>query len=552
MPTISISTEKLRDGLETDLTVDDLEEELAQLGTDVESIDDETTKVEIFPNRPDLLSSPGLLRNLRGLLDEETGLVDYPVHDSEYTVSVSEDVQGVRGRTACAIIKGLSLDQDDLDELITLQEKLHVTYGREREECAIGLYPLDKLSFPITYTALKPDDIAFTPLGSKTEQSAQTILSTHEKGEEYQELLADKSKYPVFQDSTGSFLSLPPIINSQHTGRVTTSTTDLFIESSGHDLETVLRALNIVCAHLSDDGGSVHEVSIEYPDETVRTPSIDDVDTTSVSTTKVNDWLGTDLSADTMTRMLGRMRHGVETSEDGETINVSNPKYRVDMIGTSDVIEDVAIGYGFNEVGTDEGRDHTNGVQSRETRFENKIRSYMIGAGFQEVYTFSLTNASTAADLSAKKPVELSNTVSDTYNALRCSIIPEHLDVLQSNAHYSYPQQLFEVGRVFTEDASQQTGVREKTHLCLTVSGSENSFSMIQGLLQGLEERFGCAVEVKEHSHPAMIDGRTAALITNSDIIGVFGELHPSVLDDFDVKQPTSAGEIDLRPIITN
>ena len=550
MPTISISTDKLRDGLETDLTVDELEEELAQLGTDVEAIDDETTKVEIFPNRPDLLSSHGLLRNLRGLLDEETGLKEYPVHDSEYTVSVSEAVRDVRGRTACAVIKGLSLDQDDLDELIALQEKLHVTYGRERAKCAIGLYPLDKLSFPITYTALKPDNIAFTPLGSKTEQSAETILSSHEKGEKYNELLADKSKYPVFQDSAGSFLSLPPIINSQHTGRVTTSTTDLFIESSGHDLETVLRALNIVCAHLSDAGGSVHEVNIEYPDETVRTPSIDDVDTTSVKTTKVNEWLGTDLEPETMTTMLGRMRHGVNITENGEIINVSNPTYRVDMIGSSDVIEDVAIGYGFNEVGTDDQRDHTNGAQTHETRFENKIRSYIVGAGFQEVYTFSLTNASTAADLSTDTPVELANTVSDTYNALRCSIIPEHLGVLQSNAHYSYPQKLFEVGRVFKDDASQETGVREETHLCLTVSGSEDGFSMIQGLLQGLEERFDCSINVKEHSHPAMIAGRTAALITNSDIIGVFGELHPSVLNDFDVKQPTSAGEIDLRPII--
>lgn len=551
MPTISINTEDLLNGLETDLTLSELEELLAQLGTDVESVTEDETEVEIFPNRPDLLSTQGLLRNLKGLLDEESGLVDYDVKPSNYNVTVTDDVAPIRGKTACAVIKGIDLDQDDLEELITLQEKIHVTYGRERKRCAIGLYPLEKISFPVTYTALPPETIQFTPLGSSTEHTAESILANHEKGEAYSHLLEDEDRYPVFRDDDGSILSLPPVINSKHTGEVTTSTESVFIECSGHDLQTVKRALNIVCAHLSDLGGTIHKVEVSYSDGDVTTPTLESVDRHAVSERDINDWLGTTLTTDEIKAMLGRMRHDAGESETSEIINVSNNTYRIDLLGKSDIIEEIAIGYGFNTIEPDSRREHTNGSKSEKTRFEDKIRDYLIGSGFQEVYTYSLTNSETARNISREQPVELLNSLSDNYNALRSSVVPEHLSVLEDNAHYSYPQQIFEVGRTFRDNSSQATGVKEKIKLCITISGDMKGFSELQKIITGLNELFEENIRVVEGEHPAMIDGRTASLITNNDVIGFFGEIHPRILTEYDVTQPTAIGELSIHRLTT-
>lgn len=545
MPSIAINKQRFQDALTKDIDDETTMSILSQLGVEVEAITDEAIELEIFPNRPDLLSLPGIVRNTKGLLDEATGQPTYEVQQSSNAVIVDDSVLPVRPETACAIVKDLTLTEDLVDELVTLQEKIHVTYGRDRRKCALGLYPLSKITFPVTYQAKNPDDITFTPLGGESPQTAKTILKSHEKGQEYEDLLKNHDQYPVFTDATDATLSLPPIINSEHTGRVTTSTEDLFIEASGHDRQTVIRALNIVCAHLDDIGGKTHRVTVKREDTSLKTPTIDKSDTTQIEAEEANEWLGTDLSAEKMISMLGRMRHDANT-ESEKIINVNNPTYRTDILSPTDLYEEIAIGHGYNNIEPDDGRTHTNGGQTSLTSFEDKLRAFLTGTKSQEVYSYSLCNKEESDSLTRSPNIPLKNSLSDKYNSLRSSLLPNHLQILSENTHHSYPQSLFEIGPIFQENDSETTSVKEFQQLCITICGSETGFTDTQSILARLGTRLGISTGFDPTSHPSMIDGRSAALIINSDDIGVFGEIHPRILGEFDINQPTVIGLVDV------
>lgn len=546
MPTLTLSTQALLNDLETDLSVDELEDSLSQLGIEVEGIDDTATDIEVFPNRPDFLSRTGVTRNLKGVLGETTGLPAYDVKDSDYEVIINESVTDIRPYTACAVVTGLNLDQDRLDELITLQEKLHVTYGRDRKKCAIGLYPASKISFPVTYTAKQPSKISFTPLGSDTALNAAQLLEDHEKGKEHGWILDGYEQYPVFEDAQGSILSMPPIINSEATGAVSTNDEKLFIECSGHDFDHVNTALSIIVADLLDNGGEAHRVTLSYPDTERYTPDMTSSGSQDVSVSDVNDWLGTSFDAADVCEKVEAMRHRASISENNDIINVSNPPYRSDIIGDSDIYEDIAIGHGYNNITPDDRRLHTNGGYTSLTVLERRIRDSMVGAGFQEVYTYSLCDADKENELSLEQPVEVVNSASDRYTGLRSSVIPSHLGVLQDNTSTSYPQEIFEVGRVFTSSEAEETGVEESEVLTATVSGRNDSFSRLRNILERLKRLFDIDFIVEQTDHPVFIDGRGILISTNNDDIGVIGEVHPRVLDEYDIKQATSLMELSI------
>src|SRR3989344_489018 len=208
-------------------------------GTAVESLSENEIELEILPNRPDLLSMQGFIRAIKAFEGKETGIKKYKINPSKYVVEVSKSVKEIRPHTACAVIKDLKFSDESLKEIISLQERLHATIGRKRKKCAIGIYPLDKISFPIKYEAREPENIKFTPLGYEKEMNAHQILQKHPAGKEYSDLLNKMPRYPIFIDSHKKILSMPPIINSAETGHVVKETTSVFVECSGHSLNTL-------------------------------------------------------------------------------------------------------------------------------------------------------------------------------------------------------------------------------------------------------------------------------------------------------------------------
>ena len=90
------------------------------------------------------------------------------------------------------------------------------------------------------------------------------ILSKHPKGRDYAHLLEGKKLFPYFIDAQNNILSMPPIINSHQTGKISESTKDVFIECSGFDYQTLKTCLNIIVTALADMGGQIYSLELDY------------------------------------------------------------------------------------------------------------------------------------------------------------------------------------------------------------------------------------------------------------------------------------------------
>lgn len=253
MPTVEFKFKELCSFLGRNFKPDELKERISMLGVDLERIDEDKIIMEIFPNRPDLLSIEGLSRALKGVLGIETGLKSYNLIESNVKIFVDKSVENVRPCINGAIIKNISMDENFLISIMDLQEKLHLTHGRNRRKVAIGIHDLSKIEPNFTYKAVKPNEISFVPLDMSEEMSLDEILRKHSKGREYSFILEKKERYPVILDKNKNVISFPPIINAELT-RVTHETREIFIDVTGLDENAVNQALNIVTTAIVERG----------------------------------------------------------------------------------------------------------------------------------------------------------------------------------------------------------------------------------------------------------------------------------------------------------
>ncbi len=261
MPTVEFDLREINHLLGNKYKIDDIEEKISMLGVDLEDIDNERLVMEVFPNRPDLLSVEGFVRALKGFLEIETGFKEYNITDSGIKILIEESVNNVRPYIVGAVIRNLSLNEKRLVSLMNLQEKLHITHGRNRKKVAIGIHDMKKIEGPFTYKAIKPDDIRFVPLDMKEELNLREILERHPKGIQYKWTLSGLKRYPIIVDKYNRVLSFPPIINGELT-RVGEDTEDIFIDVTGLDNVAVNQALNIIVTSIADRGGEIQSIKL--------------------------------------------------------------------------------------------------------------------------------------------------------------------------------------------------------------------------------------------------------------------------------------------------
>ena len=198
MPTVEFNFEELKKFLGKEgekFKPEELKDKISMLGVDLEKIDSESLIMEIFPNRPDLLSIEGFARALKGILNLEYGLKNYPVKESNVKIFVErKTIEKVRPYIVSAIIKNVSIDEDTLISLMDIQEKLHLTHGRNRRKVAIGIHDFSKVEAPFFYKGVKPDEISFVPLDMNEKLTLDEILEKHPKGREYAYILKGKYK----------------------------------------------------------------------------------------------------------------------------------------------------------------------------------------------------------------------------------------------------------------------------------------------------------------------------------------------------------------------
>lgn len=545
MPTVTINKKLFLKLVGKGFNDEVLKDRIAMLGTSVESLNKEEIIVEVPPNRPDFLSEQGLARAFSSFMKIEKGLKEVKVLKSEEKVVIEDSVKDVRPYTACCIVKGLKFDDENIKSVIQIQEKLHITYGRNRKKCAVGIYPLEKIKMPIYFRALEPSKIRFKPLGYKVEMDGAEILIDHPTGKEFAHLLSGYKKYPIFVDATGQILSMPPVINSEETGRVSASTKDVFIECSGFEYSVVSKALAMIVYALSEIGGKIYSMDLIYNKEKKVSPDLEPI-AMKLDLEYINKRLGLDLKEKEALELLSRMGYG---SEKGKVLV---PAYRADILHQIDLTEDIAIAYGYENFKSEIPNVATVGAETDLEVFKNKIAGVLVGYGLLEVNTYNLASMKNQTTLmnSDIKVIELANALNEEYNVLRAWLIPSFLEILKNNKHNEYPQEIFGSGKVFLKNESSETGVCEKVRLCCMLSNAKVNFTSIKQVFDGLFKAIDVEHSIESCEHNSFISGRCARVSVNGKGVAYIGEINPEVLSNFELENPVACFELNLSELL--
>ena len=511
---------------------------LPMIGSDIERIGEDHVDVEFFPSRPDLFSVEGVARAMRGFLGLETGLPGYHVTPSGISFSVDPGLASIRPYLGTAVIRGISLDEEAILSLMGLQEALHWALGRGRSKVAIGVHDLDRVTPPFRYIA-EQRTRSFVPLDYEREMTMEEILEEHPKGRAFAGIVRDFPKFPLIVDACNQVLSFPPIINGELT-RVTGESKNLLLDTTGTDERAVMTAVNILCTALADAGGRIESVEVQGTHIPTLAPM-----TRLVSARECSSLLGVDLTPADLSVLLERMRFGAEPAGD-DGVRVTVPCYRADIMHDWDIFEDAAIAYGYENFNAELPPTFTIGRVHPVIAIASAVRSLGSGLGYQEVIPFTLTSEKVMYRRMQRTPdprtLCVLHPISEENTMVRTGILPLLIETLQFNRHRELPQRLFAVGDVVEGLVTFQKAAFVSLHPAA-------DFSEAYAVADALCRELSIPYAAEESDDPALIPGRRGHLLVKGRRAGTFGEIHPGVLNAFELEHPVAAVEIDLTAV---
>ncbi len=568
MPTITIFKQDLETLLVSPgeaprpITMEQLEESLMLVKGELKGQNPDTGELRIElqdSNRPDLWCCEGIARQFRA--KRQGALAPYDFLSAKLKLpkqlNVAPGLEKVRPYVAACAATGYLVTQEGLAQLIQTQEKLSEMFGRKRRTVSIGLYRLAAIEFPVTYDLVKPDGASFTPLGMDTVMTLGEMLLVHPKGLEFGGILAGHDRLPFLRDAKGQALSFPPIINSRESGEVLVGDNALFVEVTGTDLTMVVLTLNIFAANLADRGAVIEPIEVRYPYKTalgrgVITPQdLEKSQKLPIST--IEQALGQELGALEVSKALMAYGYGVATK--GKHVTVRLPFYRQDLMHAMDVVEDVAISLGYGDFLPVMPSQFTVGGLSRVEEVSDRVRTLMVGMGFQEIISNILGSPQDLRDAMRLEGtewgrlVEVDNVMSQNFSALRQWMLPSLLRVEAASNRAFYPHRVFEAGEVARPDPAQSVGSRTVTVLGGMIAHADTHFSEAHSCLDTLFYYVNQTYTLEPIQHPSFLAGRVGSIVSEGKQIGVIGELHPEVLERWQIAVPAVAFEIDLTEL---
>eukprot|EP00903_Cladosiphon_okamuranus_P013526 g12598.t1 len=569
-------------------------------------------KIDIPANRYDLLCIEGLARALRVFLGEEDSPVFHTVEPTggaaaRQKMTVGPGAAKIRPYVVCAVLRGVTFNAKSYKSFMDLQDKLHQNICRRRTLVAIGAHDLNTVKGPFRYDAVPPSDVDFVPLTPNDQGvfNAKALLDLYNTDpavkhlKPYTPIIYESEVYPVIKDANGDVLSLPPVING-HLSRIRLETTDVFIECTATDLTKANIVLDTMVTMFSEycgDKFSVEPVDVTYddkPSETQTTPLLS-TRTEEASVAEICSIIGVEIEPEEICRLCTKMQLGpaeiVEMKEEGsggKGIKVFVPPTRSDILHPVDVVEDVAIAYGFNKIPTTMPSTLSVGGHQPLNNFGDLLREEIARAGYTEMLTHGLCSRNENFKLLRREEepcVSLLNPAHIEYEVVRTSLLPGALKTAQFNRAMPVKDgvRLFEISDVVLRDDSGDTGARNCRRLVATYMGPTAGFEIIHGLVDRImslvqvppsEEYSGndprarmggpwrenMRYRIEPVDRPTFFPGRCAdvVLMTKEEggsawsevTLGSFGMVHPEVLKAFDLRDPSSAVEIDLEPLM--
>ena len=533
-----------------------------------QSEDQRVIKIELNDtNRPDLWSTNGVARQLRvhgggkpadysSFLSREGDIKD----NNGRVVTVDPELKDIRPYMVAFMIEGKPIDEPMLLDIIQTQEKLAWNFGRKRKSISMGLYRISQMKWPVHYKAVDPDKTSFVPLTFEKPLTCRQILDEHPKGKDYGWIIKDFKKFPLLTDDNNEVMSMAPVINSATLGAVQVGDKDLMVELTGDNMANLMLAANIVACDFADCGYTIRPIKVEHPYETgfgksICAPFYFQKPTKAVLK-NINKLLGSSFTKEQVVEALVRMSNKVETADvNGDVeFTVWPAPFRNDFLHEVDIIEDVMIGIGLDNFNAEKPNDFTIGRLMPLTLFSRKAKNIMVGLGYQEMifnYLGSKKDYIEKMNIDDSKIIEVSNPMSENYQFVRPSIIASLLRAESGSANAIFPHKIFEIGKVAYLCQEENTGTRTRQSLGFMTASSNANFnsaaSEVSSLLYFLDHEY----KVAECDDPRFIPGRQAAIMVNGKQVGVFGEVHPQVLENWSITVPCVAGEIDIEEVMT-
>lgn len=561
MPTIDIKKKDLDGLIGKKFSLSALEKYLMLAKAELKEYNAETDdlKVELSDsNRPDLWSAEGIARQIRTAVSGRPE--KYPFFNrfekASRRITVSREMKAVRPFIAACTCRAVKMTDDILAQMIQSQEKLSEIFGRRREAVSIGIYELDRITFPVEYKLADPKDprYAFTPLGMEERLTLSEIIERHPKGIAYGGIVKHHERWPILTDSMGRVLSFPPIINSREIGEVKADTKNILIEVTGSDMRMVNLTLNILAISFHDRGGVIEPIEVEYRYATELGRRIvfpkDSSSRISVPLEAFSKLLGEDVSASNVRKRLFAYGHNVKAAKG--RIDVQSPPYRDDIMHPVDIIEDYAVSRGYDSFAPVMPREATVGSLSALEMLSDSVRTCMIGAGFQEIMSNILGGREELADavMAGEGLVEVDNPMSLAYSVLRNSLLPSllHVEALSSKAFYSH--RVFEVGEVAIQDSRDIMGCRTDLNLGGLIAHPTANFSEAHSYLDVLLYYLGIGYRLEPAIHPLFMQGRCGMIVSGDTVLGFIGEVSPEALERRQISMPCAGFEVNLDRIL--
>ena len=531
-------------------------------------------KIEVAANRYDLLCLEGLALALRVFLSKQKMPEIKPLNilpEEERQLIVYDSVNDVRPIGLCAILRDINFTDEMLKSFMDLQDKLHNNICRGRKLVSMGTHDLDTVKGPFSYRALSPEKIHFVPLNREEEVNGDglmSLLKDDPKLGKYLYLLEGKEKYPVMMDSNGVIMSLPPIINSQHT-KMTLNTHNVLLDITGIDLtkcEIVLNTLIAMFSVYCKNPFTVEEIKVInqktgegkiYPDLTPRKFQVD------INYLKTITGIY-DILPEKITKLLEKMELSAKILNPNE-IEVLVPITRSDILHPCDIAEDLAISYGYNNIKKELTTTKTHGVQQPYNKLADLFRDEMAMGGYVEFLTMALLShkdmfTNLLSEKRDEKTVQILYSKSKEFEYIRSSLIPGILKSIEGNKANQLPFKIFEISDVVEINQETEVGAVNRRKLCFAYTNTVSAMEIVQGMVDLLMKKIGLGFNsknvekkyyIKKSENKIFFEDRQAEIYILNDIkVGIYGIVHPKVIKNFGIKNPVTLCEIDLQLIM--
>ncbi|MCT8977291.1 phenylalanine--tRNA ligase subunit beta [Clostridium sp. CX1] len=313
-------------------------------------------------------------------------------------------------------------------------------------------------------------------------------------------------------------------------------------------------AIDRAC-HLVEElgAGEVMEGTIDIYPEKLQSHTVE------VDSNWVNRFLGTEISKEDMKDYLNRLDLVTEIKDDILVIEV--PTFRADVNIKEDVAEEIARIYGYNNVPTTlEKSASTRGGKNRKQRLDDKVIEALIGSGLNQSISYSFVSRKVfdrillPEDNSLRNAVVIRNPLGEDYSIMRTTTIPSMMESLARNySRNNEYARLFEMGKVYIPNEDSNKLPEERNLATIGLYGDVDYFN-IKGVVENMLEALGIEKFSfkRESENPSFHPGKTAALYIKKDLVGILGEIHPDVAENYGIDERCYIAGLNLDVLYSN